>query len=178
VIGPRRSDGRWNVLTAAHCVRGTPQSGKMRLRDGRQLTVSVAAKDEASDTCWLITDRSHDQLPFALLADKLPEKGQKVWHAGFGVDQPGNREDGEVIVSSTGYGQTQFYMSVSSGDSGGGIALDEGGRVLASVCCTEAKGRKANCWGCSVESARKFMPKELANEFEWTPIDIPIHKPE
>lgn len=151
-----------------------PTVGKMQLRDGRVIAVVVMATDPVSDCCWLQTTDATLTLPFALIADKLPLPGEKVWHAGYGVDKPGNTESGEVIVSSTSEGQTQFMLSVSSGDSGGGIALDAHGRVVSSVCCTEAKGRKANCWGCSVESIRKLRPKQHTTEFEWHPVEIPI----
>ena len=174
IVGPRREDGRWDILTAAHCLKGQPESGRLKLRDGRVITVRAASQDARSDAAWLVTVDPHDSLPFALLADKLPEPGERVWHAGFGIDNPGIREDGEVVNGQNSDGQTQFILSVSSGDSGGGIALDRTGRILSSVCCTEARGRKANCWGCSVESARRIRPKQLTDDFNWSPIALPI----
>ncbi|MGL6097132.1 MAG: hypothetical protein ACRC7O_15210, partial [Fimbriiglobus sp.] len=43
VIGPRRADGKWDVLTAAHCVNGEGQRGTMTLKDGRSFAITVSA---------------------------------------------------------------------------------------------------------------------------------------
>lgn len=174
IIGPRRSDGKYDVLTAAHCVSGQPGSGLMQLRSGKQFGVSVVTSERSSDVCWLVTDGLHGELPFALIADSLPAANDPVWHAGFGVNVPGNRVDGIVVNPENSQGQTQFYMEVSSGDSGGGVALDKSGRILSSVCCTEIRGQRANCWGCSVNSIRKTRPKNVSTSFDWTPIDLPL----
>ncbi|HEY1188513.1 MAG TPA: trypsin-like peptidase domain-containing protein [Gemmata sp.] len=167
VVYPRRADGKWDMLTAAHCVRhvGTGAVGTCQLREGKQFKVRVVNLEEGSDCAWLVTESADlGDLPFAMLASKNPEAGAKIWHAGYGVDVPGNREDGEVRNSQDGNGQTEFSLSVSSGDSGGGIFRTDTGELLSTVCCTTAKGQRARVWGASVESVTKRRPKAGASE--------------
>lgn len=176
IIGPRRPDGRWNVLTAAHCVRGQASAGKMKLKDGTVLVVDVVTVKPTPDLCWLVTRDNIPNLPFALLAEKNPEPGTKIWHAGYGIHIPGNREDGVVIESQNSGGQTRFTLSVSSGDSGGGIAIDSTGKIVSCVCCTDTLSGRGNVWGASVESIRNALTFQTQHEFQWTPLDIPIRK--
>lgn len=177
VIGPRRADGRWNLLTAAHCVRGVGQLGEAKLKDGRKLVVEVTATDPRSDCAWLVTREAHTGLPFALLAERSPTPGTPVFHAGYGVDKPGNREEGSVIDGPDQSGQLRFRLSVSSGDSGGGICTTADGVVVSAVCCTTARGRVADVWGCSPESARKLAGTAVNGE-HWEPLEIPLRKGE
>lgn len=175
VIGPRRADGRYWVLTAAHCVNGVGQRGTMKLLDGRVLGIQVAGLNKRADCCWCVTDTTTEVLPYAMLAENDPMPGTKVWHAGYGVHIPGNREDGVVVARSNTDGQLQFKLSVSSGDSGGGICVDESGRVVSCVCCTTAKGQMADVWGAGPKAIRESLPTTMALENEeWTPIDMPI----
>lgn len=176
IIGPRRSDGRWNVLTAAHCCNRKGESGVMRLRDGRTLGFLVTAVDRNSDCAWLITTDSPTDLPFAYLADSSPNPGVTVWHAGYGVDQPGNREEGTVIGSNGS--QVRYRLSVSSGDSGGGICVDSTGRVISPVCCTTAPGQIADVWGATPEACRSLLATSTFHVFDnWKPIEIPQRMP-
>ncbi len=158
VIYPRRDDGRWDVLTAAHCVRGT-RKGTIKLRDGRTLHVSVAKTDTRADLCWMVTDEKPETLPYAILAKKTPESGASVWHNGYGVHVPSNVERGSVINGPDSDGQVQFSLSVSSGDSGGGIFREDTGELVASVCCTRAKGVRASMWGGGCVRAWELRPK-------------------
>jgi hypothetical protein len=180
VLDPRRPDGRWELLTAAHCVRhvGVGAVGTCQLREGKQFKVKVVNIEEGTDCAWLVTEAADlGELPFAVLAAKNPEVGAKIWHAGYGVDVPGNREDGEVRASQDGNGQTEFGLSVSSGDSGGGIFRTDTGELVSTVCCTSAKGAKARVWGASAESVAKRRPKATATDdaAEWfRPIDVPV----
>lgn len=173
IIGPRRPDGRWNVLTAAHCLKGQPSTGKMRMKSGRLLTLIQESNDERSDVGWCITLETDKDLPFALIADDNPKPGDKIWHAGYGVHIPGNREDGTVLESENSDGQTRFRLSVSSGDSGGGIALNADGKIVSSVCCTTNPGGIGDVWGCSVASIRKTMPKSTMSDWQWVPTQMP-----
>jgi len=173
IIGTRPADGRYLALTAAHCVKGQPKTGVMWLQDGRKIGIEVVAVDATADCAWLRTIEPHEELPYAMIAEQLPHVGDPIWHKGYGVDVPGNREDGVVVQPDNGAGQTQFTLSVSSGDSGGGIALNANGEIVSTVCCTQGMARRAAVWGANVNAIRALMPKSPASELVWTPIDIP-----
>lgn len=176
VIGPRRTDGRWNVLTAAHCTRGVGQRGQIQFRDGRQSGVVVKALNRQADCCWMVTDVAGADFPFAFLVEKTPAVGSPLWHAGFGVHVPANREDGELTGGANSDGQVRMRLSVSSGDSGGGIALTQGGEVCSCVCCTSERGRTADVYGASPEAIRRLL-LEATSDMEWVPLDIPLKGP-
>jgi hypothetical protein len=179
VMDPRLPDGRYLILTAEHCVSDIPVGGKgvMQLRSGAtRFTVKVVAKDARSDVAWLVTERADlGDLPVAVLAAESAPKGTRVWHAGFGVDNPGNREDGEVTRADTGQGKAEMMLSVSSGDSGGGIFRADTGELISTVCCTVRRGAKVEMYGGNVESIRKLRPKPPAADTAdwWTPAEVP-----
>lgn len=175
VIGPRREDGRWDALTAEHCVPPGVATGTMTLRSGLVLPITVAVKDVRSDCCWLVVDGPPD-LPYAMLAAVTPAPGTPVFHCGFGVDKPGNREAGTVTAAPNGDGQTEYRLSVSSGDSGGGICLTDRGEVLSPVCCTTLPGSVARVWGASPEACQRLRPRFAATS-DWVPVPMPVRKP-
>lgn len=183
VIHPRRADGRWDVLTAAHCVDhvrvGTVGSMQLRGKDAR-FGVKLVALDAKSDCAWLVTESADlGDLPFAHIAERPAEAGTKIWHGGFGVDNPGNREEGSVTRAADSNGQTELHLSVSSGDSGGGMFREDTGELISTVCCTTNRGSKARVWGANVDSIRKLRPaggaakEEDARADWWTPIEVP-----
>lgn len=171
VIGPRRPDGRWDVLTAAHCASDNA-TGTMTLKDGRRVAVRVAIRDPKADVCWLTTVDPIETMPHAKLATALPAKGSPVWHAGYGTDRPGNRETGEYRGESTD-NQLEFLLSVSHGDSGGAIVIADTGELIACVCCTTRIGERSRMWGGSAILAAKLRPKVDAID-DWRPMPIPI----
>ena len=176
VIGPRRADGKWDVLSAAHCVShvSVGSKGAMQMLDGRKFSITVVAVDPKCDVSWLVTDdASVTDMPYANLASENPAVGTAIWHAGYGVDKPGNREDGSVAGGEDGNGQINMKLSVSSGDSGGGIFRSDTNELISVVCCTTAKGQRASVWGCSANAARQRRPV-TAQTFKWEPIEIPI----
>jgi hypothetical protein len=177
VIGPRRPDGRWDVLTAAHCVSGVGARGTLTLKDGRTLGLRVVAHHKAPDVAWCVTDDEVKDLPYALIAAKNPEPGTAIWHMGFGVDKPGNREDGIVAESENAQGQLRMILSVSSGDSGGGIFRADTNELVSVVCCTSGMAQRVSMWGCSAEVARRTRPRATDDADEtWVPVPIPIRK--
>jgi hypothetical protein len=92
---------------------------------------------------------------------------------GYGIDRPGNREDGRVTGAETPDGQLQMELSVSSGDSGGGIFRSDTNELVAVVCCTTDRGRKTLMYGGSAERAGRMRPVSQMDE-EWEPLAIPI----
>jgi hypothetical protein len=177
VIGPRRPDGRWDVLTAAHCVSGVGARGTLTLKDGRSFGIRVVAYHKTPDVSWCVTDDEVKDLPYALIAASNPAVDTPVWHMGFGVDKPGNREDGTVAERENAQGQLRMVLSVSSGDSGGGIFRSDTNELVSVVCCTSGMARKVSMWGCSAEVARRTRPKPAEDADEaWVPVPIPICK--
>jgi hypothetical protein len=177
VIGPRRVDGKWDVLTAAHCLGGIGQRGTMFMKDGRQLSVRVLGHYKASDVCWLVTEDEVPDMPYAMLAEKNPEPMTAVWHMGYGIDNPGNKEEGIVAERANSDGQLRMILSVSSGDSGGGIFRKDTNEVIATVCCTSGMAQKVSMWGGCAEFAGKVRPKpadDSEGARDWTPLPIPI----
>jgi hypothetical protein len=174
VIGPKRGDGKWDILTAAHCTGGVGSRGTFTLKDGRTLAVTVAARNADSDLAWLVTDAAVDDLPFASLAAKNPPVGTEVWHMGYGIDRPGNREDGRVTGPETPGGRLQMELSVSSGDSGGGIFRADTDELIAVVCCTTERGRKTLMFGGSAERANRLRPAATTDADAWEPLPIPV----
>jgi hypothetical protein len=158
VIGPRRADGRWLLLTAAHCTGGVGSRGTFELQDGREVRCSIKVRSESGDLAVLLTDSATlGDLPYALMADDEPAPGTKVWQAGYGWNQPRVRKDGEVIGGPNSNWQLRFNLSVSNGDSGGPIFDAKTGRVLAAVCCTARIASKASMHGGGVTLARKML---------------------
>lgn len=172
IIGPRRKDGRYDILTAAHCIARVGQRGEMQLRSGKRFAVSVVVFDKGADCCWLVTDGNVGALPFLLLAERTPQIGSEVWHCGFGIDNPGNREDGILKANPNHEGQVEFELSVSPGDSGGAILDEATKRVISPVCCTSVLGARGRVWGASPEACRRIRPKTGAT-FEWSPVPMP-----
>jgi hypothetical protein len=173
IVGPRRPDGRWWVLTAAHCAKAGGDRWTFKIRDGRVGAFTIVSKNPQADFAWGATDAAGVDYPFALLADATPPVGTKIWHAGFGVDVPANREDGTITGGRDSNGQIRMRMSVSSGDSGGGIVVDADGRIVSNVCCTSGRGQTADVWGASVESMRSGQMETLGLD-EWKPIEVPL----
>lgn len=173
IIGPRRPDGRYWVLTAAHCVSGNGQRWSMRFRNGATGGFTIVNFDRQADWAWGATDSSTEVYPYALLADATPPVGTALWHAGYGVDVPGNREDGQLLAVADANGQIRMRMSVSSGDSGGGVVLDGAGRIVSTVCCTTRRGAIADVWGASPERCRAGQ-RDAVSLDDWRALEIPV----
>lgn len=172
IIGPRRPDGRWDILTAAHCLSAIGQRGNADLPDGRRVGYTVRAFDRTPDLGWLVTDDIIESLPYALLADSSPVVGQMVWHAGYGIDRPGNVETGRVEVLENGDGMIQFRLNVSSGDSGGPIFNKDSEVLAASVCCTTARGQFVTMFGGSWQRAARLRSSIVLSD--WEALDLPL----
>lgn len=173
IMGPRRPDGRYDILTAAHCCDNLREKWTGKLRNGTTLGFTITNINRTSDYAWGVTDSNISELPYALLADASPPNGTKIWHSGFGVHIPGNREDGVMVQQENSDGQIEMRLSVSSGDSGGGIVIDHNGRIVSTVCCTTGLGQPARVWGASPERIRTGRVV-MVDLDEWTPLPMPI----
>lgn len=173
IIGPRHPDGTYRLLSAAHCAAKVGERVRLILRDGRSFQGEYIAIDRVSDCSIIRSDRVEGYLPFAELADSDPSPGGKVWHSGYGVDNPGNRENGTLTGTTNGAGQLSFRLSVSPGDSGGGIIADETGKVLSPVCCTTRLAEVGTVYGAAPSRCRKLLASE-ANLDGLAPIQMPI----
>jgi len=162
VIGPRLQDGRWNIVSAAHCVKRVGERVTFIPRNGRApVPCLVGSIDRRADVAILITEHSVD-LAHTLLAEAPIVIGLPVWHSGFGIDQPGNRESGQVTALANGDGQVQYRISVSPGDSGGGILTTADGLLLSPVCCTTNLARIGNVWGGGPGVIRRMIANPTA----------------
>lgn len=157
VIGPRMEDGRWIVICAAHCVRQPGEKATFIQRSGVSRNITCVAIDRTADISIFHTDAGQGEMAFTNLAAGNPTPGQKVWHGGFGRDNPGNREAGEVVGGPDGNNQIHYRISVSPGDSGGGICMDPEGNLLSPVCCTTRLDRFGDVWGGSPARIRQML---------------------
>lgn len=123
VIRPKRPDGKWNVLTAAHVVRGH-SAATLHLGD-KKVALRVVSIDQGADVAWLVTDAAHDWLPSAELGP-APRPGDRVWHVGLGTKK---RCEGTVARDTNDLGSLFAVMQGTFGDSGAAI-FDESGRVV------------------------------------------------
>jgi len=164
IIGPvGAGDPKLHILTAAHCVN-LGSIGTMSLKDGRKLGVTCVSRDPQSDAAWLTAIRPAGAVPWLLLADKNPEEGETVWHQGYGIDKPNSHESGKVLGITSGGQQCRFRLSVSPGDSGGGIILDANSRVISPVCCTTRLSGVGEVFGASPLLSAKIRPKTTTDD--------------
>lgn len=163
IIGPVSEDDREiSILTAAHCIK-VGQTGTMKLKDGRSFSFKCVSRNADADCAWLTAPRPEGNVPFAYLADKLPEKGDAVWHQGYGIDNPGNLEKGTFQGVTANGAQAVFTLSVSSGDSGGGIVATKDGAVISPVCCTTRLSGTGNVMGSTPMNAAAIRPGRVAD---------------
>lgn len=132
VVGPRRKDGKWDVLTAWHCVK-TERTKTMFLRDGRKVELEVSNSDVYLDVTLMSTKSDKlDDLAYVLLADKSPGKGTKVWSCGYGISTKGLRRYGVLNGRDPFRNYLQMTLNVDNGDSGSGL-FDEKNRLIGII---------------------------------------------
>lgn len=171
-VYPRRPDGKWDVLTAAHCVSGVGQQGRFRLRDGREIGVVVITVDKGADCCWCRTTDPIEKLPAVLLADGDAEKGSAIWQSGYGWNEPGVVKEGETDRGRMPDGKQAFTISLSQGDSGGGFFRVSDNRLVSVACCTTQIAAKALAFGPSVTAIRANR-LTAAHSDDWEPAAVP-----
>lgn len=176
IIGPyAKSATKLRILTAAHCVQ-VGQVGTMKLKNGQTFTVRCETRDKQSDSAWLTADRPKGSIPFAKLAKDLPAQGDSVWHQGYGIDRPENREEGKYLGLSGDRLQLTFSISVSPGDSGGGIVCNASGEILSPVCCTTRLAGLGTVWGAHPARSLAIVPtSSVACCVDEPPLLEPVH---
>lgn len=162
-VYPRRTDGRWDMACAAHCVQGIGAKGVAAFADGLRLDVVCTAHKGGAkkvvnpDMAWFTTVRTDlADLPFVYLASALPQVGTPVWQNGYGVKTKRRVFEGAVKGEVSG-GMLAFDLVVSPGDSGGGIYRKDTGEMLATVCCTP-KDRNTPTYGASCLTLAALRP--------------------
>jgi len=175
VIGPPPADGRWTIVSAAHCFRRIGEPVEFITRRGIAGRAIVIAINRKSD-CAILKTEEFQRLPFILLAGDIPAVGEKVFHCGYGTHLPGNREDGVVLSGEDSNGQVRYRISVSHGDSGGGIVSTVSGRLLSPVCCTTRIAGLGDVWGASPRVIRDMVAKPATFASDLEPIKMPIRE--
>lgn len=159
IIGPVYStDSAINILSAAHCIK-VGQAATLTMKNGTVLKCRCIAADSLCDFAWLQAPRPSGNCPYLLLADQIPTPGDEVWHHGYGIDKPNNRESGTLATCSDRSSQWKYRLSVSPGDSGGAIMHARSGRVLSPVCCTSRLSGVGDVYGANPLKAAEMRPE-------------------
>lgn len=172
VIGPRRDDGRYTIVSAAHCFKQVGERATFIQREGTSRPVTVIAIDRRADIALCRTDTGQGDMAYTLVADRTPAWGTKVWHGGYGRHNPGNKEAGNFVTGPNPDGQNEYEISVSPGDSGGGIVADANGHLLSPVCCTTRLDGFGRVWGGSPEKIRQMLATPT-DFIDLPPIEMP-----
>ena len=175
-ITPIGKDGKQVLLSAAHCVKSVGETCQFFTRAGRMVRVSVTSINREADACLLVTEELREPLPYLLLAKETPALGTAVFHAGFGIDKPGNVERGRILQRDTGSGQVMFELSVSPGDSGGGVCVDGSGRLISPVCCTTNLAAVGQVFGARPEVTTRMMVSPTSF-MDLKPVQMPMRMP-
>lgn len=157
VISPPDRQGAQLLLSAAHCVQTIGETCQFYTRSGAMIACRVKAINRGPDVSILETEMLRAPLPYLHVAASTPPAGTPVMHAGFGVHVPGNTERGKVLQSNNGSGQVMFELSVSPGDSGGGICLNSEGQVISPVCCTTRIAAVGQVFGGRPEEIHRML---------------------
>jgi hypothetical protein len=176
VIGPPRPDGIVKIVSAAHCFTRVNEKvtfHTLHEPNVRSFQCTVISIDRTSDAAILISDVPQSGLTWVPLATETPPAGTDIWHAGFGRHIPGNVEKGRVLAKPNAKGQTQYWLSVSPGDSGGGIMFNSKGELLSPVCCTTRLDGPGNVWGAAPEVLVKMVLQPANFVDDLKPAEMP-----
>lgn len=123
VIGPRASDGYYYALFSRHCCRSRTTGFSVTVAHLKDHPAEIYARWADADIA-LIRFKSDQDVPHALLSSSPPQKGDKVWHKGYGVNRPGNIESGKVLSVGSVSNAMSHTVLLSGGDSGSGLFLE------------------------------------------------------
>ena len=163
VVGPRRPDGRWDVLTAHHVSGG--QDCTLTLPGGQVLDLVPVACDRTGDLCWMATRRTDiDYLPAAPLATRTPAPGEKVWQCGYGVGCRWLVREGQVGPARI-VAPERIHLAnivIASGDSGAGVFDAEGALVgVVTSAVRPHPTRPGEGMAGTLDGARRLRPGRL-----------------
>lgn len=171
------SDGKTQtLLTASHCLKTVGEVCQFFTRGGRMVSCRVTAINREADAGLLVTELLSEPLAYLNLAATTPAAGTDVFQAGWGIDVPGNVERGHVLQRDSGQGQVIYELSVSPGDSGGGICVTASGEVLSPVCCTTNLAAVGQVWGARPEEVHKMIASP-ASFVDVPPSRMPARSP-
>jgi hypothetical protein len=71
-------------------------------------------------------------------------------------------------------GQIRYRLSVSHGDSGGGIVSTKDGKLLSPVCCTTRIAGVGDVWGASPRIIQEMITTPTAFASDLEPIQMPV----
>lgn len=163
IVGPiDADDAKIELLTAAHCIR-VNDAAMFTMHDGRILHCKCVSRDAGADAAWLVADNPKGDLPYLLLADDMPQRGEAVFHQGFGIDRPGNKEVGLFEQVADNGRKCMYRLNVSPGDSGGAIVLDRDFSILSPVCCSSNRGGMGDVFGATPMACAKIRPSRVAD---------------
>lgn len=145
------SEQYW-LLTCAHCVRNVGQAVNIK-GDGFELRGQVERFDKRQDICLVRVDERSRKYAVAKIAETPPARGAFLWHKGYGMDQPGNIERGNVLEVGDSYYACWYTTRLSSGDSGSGQFLMSDGTLVA----LGAWGDRNRYGGASLLQIRAFL---------------------
>lgn len=165
VVHPQLPDGRWEILSATHCIEKPGERGTLTTKDGQTIAVRVAqyrnggyALDRTCDICWLITEQPVNGLWSAVLARENPPVGTPVWQCGYGDASPEITEQGYVKRIEDSTGMLTFRLPVDKGDSGGGIFRADTGELVAAVHGVPALAPRLETYAGSCRQAWRLRP--------------------
>jgi hypothetical protein len=118
--------------------------------------------------------RPDDDKPAANPCDAVAKIIMTGVHCGYGVHIPGNREDGYVVARENADLQVRYRLSVSQGDSGGGIIATATGELLSPVCCTTRLNGVGDVWGASPRVIRSMLTHPAHYSDDLKPIAMPV----
>lgn len=130
VIGPRRADGSYDVLSAAHCTGGPGTRAVLQLPGRAALALVVVVRNGGTDVSWLRTGAAVGALPSAVLHAGAVPVGTAVWHASYGRRRPGQVERGALIGKDQRRGWYTWSYQATPGASGGAVFRSSNSAVI------------------------------------------------
>lgn len=172
-VGRDSVDGSYILYTAAHCVDRIGDIVTVHVDSNTRIRSTVIGLDKVSDACVIRTQPTRIRLYSSRVYSGKASNGVRVWHIGYGIDKPGNREEGSIIGYDSDRRQYMSDISVSSGDSGSGVHTVDGDYVVGTVCCTvSVGGRRWTQFTDVQEHVRLFTSVDDMLDV-WQPIQLP-----